>query len=49
MQYHEGVRAMGLAQENGNDYQHPYDLGVYENLVSVRIALMFHGCAYDSD
>ncbi|CAA7389721.1 unnamed protein product [Spirodela intermedia] len=35
IEYHEGVRAMGLAQENGNDYQHPYDLGAYENLVSI--------------
>ncbi|XP_020524008.1 probable protein S-acyltransferase 16 isoform X2 [Amborella trichopoda] len=35
IEYHEGVRAMWLAQKVGNIYQHPYDLGVYENLVSV--------------
>ncbi|XP_077232775.1 putative protein S-acyltransferase 16 isoform X2 [Tasmannia lanceolata] len=33
--YHEGVRAMWLAEKVGNIYHHPYDLGVYENLVSV--------------
>uniref|UniRef100_A0A0E0JQX8 S-acyltransferase n=1 Tax=Oryza punctata TaxID=4537 RepID=A0A0E0JQX8_ORYPU len=33
--YHEGVRAMWLAEKAGNLYHHPYDLGVYENLVSV--------------
>ncbi|KAK1298040.1 putative S-acyltransferase [Acorus calamus] len=32
--YHEGVRAMWLAEKVGNVYQHPYDLGIYENLVS---------------
>jgi len=33
--YHEGVRAMWLAEKAGNLYHHPYNLGVYENLVSV--------------
>lgn len=28
---------MWLAEKVGNMYRHPYDLGVYENLVSVRI------------
>jgi len=36
LQYHEGVRAMWLAEKVGNIYRHPYALGVYENLVSVR-------------
>ncbi|RWR95404.1 putative protein S-acyltransferase 16 isoform X1 [Cinnamomum micranthum f. kanehirae] len=35
IEYHEGVRAMWLAEKVGNVYRHPYDLGVYENLVSV--------------
>jgi palmitoyltransferase ZDHHC3/7/25 len=36
LQYHEGVRAMWLAEKSGDLYHHPYDLGVYENLISVR-------------
>jgi hypothetical protein len=35
-QYHEGVRAMWLAEKGGNVYAHPYDLGAYENLTTVR-------------
>ncbi|XP_072997151.1 probable protein S-acyltransferase 16 [Typha latifolia] len=35
IEYHEGVRAMWLAEKEGSIYRHPYDLGVYENLVSV--------------
>ncbi|XP_020252232.1 probable protein S-acyltransferase 16 [Asparagus officinalis] len=35
IEYHEGVRAMWLAEKVGNIYRHPYDLGVYDNLVSV--------------
>ncbi|GJN17189.1 hypothetical protein PR202_gb04239 [Eleusine coracana subsp. coracana] len=35
IEYHEGVRAMWLAEKAGNIYHHPYDLGIYENLVSV--------------
>ncbi|XP_058109590.1 probable protein S-acyltransferase 16 isoform X2 [Magnolia sinica] len=35
IEYHEGVRAMWLAEKVGNSYRHPYDLGAYENLVSV--------------
>lgn len=35
IEYHEGVRAMWLADRAGKFYQHPYDLGIYENLVSV--------------
>jgi hypothetical protein len=36
LQYHEGVRAMWLAEKGGDLYHHPYDLGVYDNLISVR-------------
>jgi palmitoyltransferase ZDHHC3/7/25 len=36
LQYHEGVRAMWLAEKTGNLYRNPYDLGIYENIVSVR-------------
>ncbi|KAL5220589.1 hypothetical protein ABZP36_025302 [Zizania latifolia] len=39
-EYHEGVRAMWLAEKAGNLYHHPYDLGVYENLVSEQSALV---------
>ncbi|XP_068643159.1 probable protein S-acyltransferase 16 isoform X1 [Aristolochia californica] len=35
IEYHEGVRAMWLAEKIGNIYRHPYDLGAYENLVLV--------------
>uniref|UniRef100_A0A0E0HFI7 S-acyltransferase n=1 Tax=Oryza nivara TaxID=4536 RepID=A0A0E0HFI7_ORYNI len=35
IEYHEGVRAMWLAEKGGNLYHHPYHLGVYENLISV--------------
>ncbi|XP_043698301.1 probable protein S-acyltransferase 16 [Telopea speciosissima] len=35
IEYHEGVRAMSLAEKIGNVYRHPYDLGPYENLTSV--------------
>lgn len=35
-QYHEGVRALWLAEKGGSLYNHPYDLGPYENLQSVR-------------
>ncbi|KAL8262371.1 hypothetical protein R6Q59_026420 [Mikania micrantha] len=35
MQYYEGVRAMLVAEQGGNVYSHPYDLGVYENLITV--------------
>ncbi|CAN6471736.1 unnamed protein product [Victoria cruziana] len=35
IEYHEGVRAMWLAEKVGHIYRHPYDLGVYENLISV--------------
>ncbi|RWW46249.1 hypothetical protein BHE74_00047831, partial [Ensete ventricosum] len=36
LQYHEGVKAMWLAEKVGNVYRHPYDLGIYENLKWVR-------------
>ncbi|KAL5549876.1 hypothetical protein UlMin_000052 [Ulmus minor] len=35
IEYHEGVRAMWLAEKGGNVYSHPYDLGAYENLTMV--------------
>ena len=35
IEYHEGVRAMWLAEKGGQIYKHPYDLGVYENLTMV--------------
>lgn len=34
IEYHEGVRAMWLAEKGGDVYSHPYDLGAYENLNS---------------
>ncbi|XP_071909196.1 probable protein S-acyltransferase 16 [Coffea arabica] len=33
--YHEGVRAMWLAEKGGYLYSHPYDLDAYENMISV--------------
>ncbi|THU72994.1 hypothetical protein C4D60_Mb04t18120 [Musa balbisiana] len=35
IEYHEGVKAMWLAEKVGNVYRHPYDLGIYENLMWV--------------
>ncbi|XVE96898.1 hypothetical protein REPUB_Repub02eG0263500 [Reevesia pubescens] len=35
IEYHEGVRAMWLAEKGGNVYKHPYDLGAFENLTTV--------------
>ncbi|XP_021825521.1 probable protein S-acyltransferase 16 [Prunus avium] len=35
IEYHEGVRAMWLAEKGGQIYSHPYDLGAYENLTMV--------------
>ncbi|XP_062095613.1 probable protein S-acyltransferase 16 [Humulus lupulus] len=35
IEYHEGVRAMWLAEKGGNIYSHPYDLGAFENLTTV--------------
>ncbi|XAR68933.1 Protein S-acyltransferase [Bertholletia excelsa] len=35
IEYHEGVRAMWLAEKGGDVYSHPYDLGAYENLITV--------------
>ncbi|GFZ10977.1 DHHC-type zinc finger family protein [Actinidia rufa] len=32
--YHEGVRAMWLAEKGGDVYSHPYNVGAYENLTS---------------
>ncbi|KAL8152719.1 hypothetical protein V2J09_010479 [Rumex salicifolius] len=35
IEYYEGVRAMWLAEKGGELYTHPYDLGAFENLMSV--------------
>ncbi|XP_065854570.1 probable protein S-acyltransferase 16 [Euphorbia lathyris] len=35
IEYHEGVRAMWLAERGGNVYKHPYDIGTFENLTTV--------------
>ncbi|MFQ6669241.1 hypothetical protein Gotur_034568 [Gossypium turneri] len=35
IEYHEGVRAMWLAEKGGTVYKHPYDIGAYENLTTV--------------
>ncbi|CAH9100937.1 unnamed protein product [Cuscuta epithymum] len=35
IEYHEGVRAMWLAEKGGHLYSHPYDLGAYENILSI--------------
>ncbi|XP_022971502.1 probable protein S-acyltransferase 16 [Cucurbita maxima] len=35
IEYHEGVRAMWLAEKGGNVYSHPYDLGAFENLTTI--------------
>ncbi|CDP16097.1 unnamed protein product [Coffea canephora] len=35
IEYHEGVRAMWLAEKGGYLYSYPYDLGAYENMISV--------------
>lgn len=36
-QYHEGVRATWLAEDIGQGYRHPYDIGIFINLVAVSI------------
>jgi hypothetical protein len=46
IEYHEGVRAMWLAEKGGNLYHHPYHLGVYENLISVRTILFVAICIF---
>ncbi|KAG0487817.1 hypothetical protein HPP92_006628 [Vanilla planifolia] len=35
IEHYEGVRATWIAKKAGNNYKHPYDLGIYENLISV--------------
>ena len=35
IEYHEGVRAMWLDEKAGRVYRHPYDLGIFRNLVLV--------------
>ncbi|XP_024443623.1 probable protein S-acyltransferase 16 isoform X5 [Populus trichocarpa] len=35
IEFHEGVRAMWLAEKEGHVYKHPYDVGTYENLTMV--------------
>lgn len=40
-QFHEGVRAMWLAEKEGHVYKHPYDVGAYENLTTVTTLRLF--------
>ncbi|GAY47918.1 hypothetical protein CUMW_108020 [Citrus unshiu] len=40
IEYHEGVRALWLAEKGGTVYKHPYDLGIYENLTTVSTFLL---------
>ncbi|CAN0926564.1 Probable protein S-acyltransferase 16 [Linum grandiflorum] len=35
IEYHEGVRAMLLAEKGGNIYKNPYDIGGYGNLTAI--------------
>eukprot|EP00850_Spirogloea_muscicola_P001832 SM000007S20792 [mRNA] locus=s7:214345:216796:+ [translate_table: standard] len=35
LKHHEGVRARWLAQKAGQDYRHPYDLGVVPNMLAI--------------
>ncbi|KAL6574704.1 hypothetical protein OROMI_011989 [Orobanche minor] len=35
IEYHEGIRAMWLAEKGGQLYSHPYDIGVYDNLTEI--------------
>ncbi|KAL6520956.1 putative protein S-acyltransferase 16 [Orobanche gracilis] len=35
IEYHEGVRAMWLAEKGGQLYSHPYDIGEYDNLTEI--------------
>ncbi|GMH30072.1 hypothetical protein Nepgr_031915 [Nepenthes gracilis] len=45
IEYHEGVRAMWLAEKGGEIYMHPYDLGPFENLTSVLgPSILFWAC-----
>ncbi|MCL7044973.1 hypothetical protein MKW94_009469, partial [Papaver nudicaule] len=34
IEYHEGIRASWLAKKSGQNYRHPYNLGVYKNITS---------------
>ncbi|KAH1123359.1 hypothetical protein J1N35_006519 [Gossypium stocksii] len=46
IEYHEGVRAMWLAEKGGTVYKHPYDLGAYENLTTVISINVVHSLPY---
>ncbi|CAI0427222.1 unnamed protein product [Linum tenue] len=35
IEYHEGVRAMWLAEKGGDLYKHPYNIGGFENLTAI--------------
>ncbi|KAJ3668950.1 hypothetical protein LUZ60_010900 [Juncus effusus] len=35
IEHHEGVRATWLAEKAGNIYRHPYNLGIYQNLITI--------------
>ncbi|KAI3983278.1 hypothetical protein MKX01_013345 [Papaver californicum] len=34
IEYHEGIRASWLAKKSGQNYRHPYNLGLYKNITS---------------
>ncbi|KAG6430667.1 hypothetical protein SASPL_108739 [Salvia splendens] len=38
--YHEGVRAMWLAEKGGHLYSHPYDIGTFDNLTAVSVLFL---------
>ncbi|KAI4382718.1 hypothetical protein MLD38_008645 [Melastoma candidum] len=35
IEYYEGVRARWLAKKSGQSYSHPFDLGIYRNVLSI--------------
>ncbi|OVA06982.1 zinc finger protein [Macleaya cordata] len=35
IEYHEGIRATWLARKSGQNYRHPFHLGVYRNIISI--------------
>ncbi|KAF6151268.1 hypothetical protein GIB67_002967 [Kingdonia uniflora] len=39
--YKEGKRAKWLAKKSGQNYRHPFDLGVYKNIISVTLGPLF--------
>ncbi|KAF6161623.1 hypothetical protein GIB67_002919 [Kingdonia uniflora] len=41
IEYKEGKRAKWLAKKSGQNYRHPFDLGVYKNIISVTLGPLF--------